>query len=69
VAALALFRGFRAVVLASTVFGVVMTVGGLALSYAFDLPSGPAMVLLGAAALLVVAAGRRLGDLRRRAAA
>jgi zinc transport system permease protein len=69
VAALALFRGFRAVVLASTAFGVVMTVGGLALSYAFDLPSGPAMVLLGAAGLLLVAAGRRLGDRRRRSAA
>jgi len=64
VAALALFRGFRAVVVASTAFGVLMTVGGLALSYAFDLPSGPAMVLLGAAGLLLLAAGRRLARVR-----
>jgi len=60
VAALALFRGFRAVVVASTLFGMLMTVGGLALSYALDLPSGPAMVLLGAAGLLLLAAWRRL---------
>jgi hypothetical protein len=34
----------------------VMTVGGLALSYAWDLPSGPAIVLLGGA-MLVLAEG------------
>jgi zinc transport system permease protein len=65
VAALALFRDFRSVVLAATVLGAVMTTGGLALSYAFDLPSGPAMVLLGAAFLPAAALLRRW-RLRRR---
>jgi ABC-type Mn2+/Zn2+ transport system permease subunit len=37
-----------------------MTLGGLALSYAYDLPSGPAIILLGAAILSVVYAGRKL---------
>lgn len=60
VVALMLFRRFLAVVAASTALGATMTVGGFALSYATDLPSGPAMVLLGTAVLLVVAAARRL---------
>lgn len=60
VVALMLFRRFLAVVAASTALGAAMTVGGFALSYATDLPSGPAMVLLGTAVLLVVAGARRL---------
>ena len=67
VVALMLFRRFLAVVAASTALGAAMTVGGFALSYATDLPSGPAMVLLGTAVLLIVAGGRRLA--RRRPAA
>jgi len=54
VAALALVRGFRGAVAVATLYGAAMTVGGLAVSYAWDLPSGPAMVLLGAAGLPVV---------------
>ncbi|HEX6202851.1 MAG TPA: metal ABC transporter permease [Thermoanaerobaculia bacterium] len=60
VVALMLFRRFLAVVAASTALGAVMTVGGFTLAYATDLPSGPAMVLLGTAVLLAVAGGRRL---------
>jgi zinc transport system permease protein len=60
VVALMLFHRFLAVVAASTALGAAMTVGGFALSYATDLPSGPAMVLLGTAVLLVVASLRRL---------
>ena len=60
VVALLLFRRFLAVVAASTAIGAVMTVGGFTLAYATDLPSGPAMVLLGTAVLLAVAAVRRL---------
>ncbi len=60
VAALMVFRRFLAVVVASTLLGAAMTVGGLALSYAWDLPSGPAMVLLGAAGLALLAGARRL---------
>jgi hypothetical protein len=37
-----------------------MTLGGLAVSYAFDLPSGPAIVLLGAAMLLLAEGRQRL---------
>jgi len=59
VVALTLFRDFRNVVLAATLFGAVMTTGGLVLSYAYALPSGPAMVLLGAAFLPVAALIRR----------
>ncbi|HEX2164546.1 MAG TPA: metal ABC transporter permease [Thermoanaerobaculia bacterium] len=66
VVALLLFRRFLAVVAASTALGALMTVGGFAIAYATDLPSGPTMVLLGTAVLLVVAAARRLS---RRAAA
>jgi ABC-type Mn2+/Zn2+ transport system permease subunit len=35
-----------------------MTVGGLVLSYLWDLPSGPAIVLLGVVMLLAVRLGR-----------
>jgi len=63
--ALRLVDGFFAVMVAATVAGALMTVGGLAVSYAFDLPSGPAIVLLGAA-LLLLAEGRQ--RLRRRLA-
>jgi zinc transport system permease protein len=66
VVALMLFRRFLAVVAASTAIGATMTVGGFALSYATDLPSGPAMVLLGTAVLLVVATLRRLSEHRSR---
>lgn len=59
VAALALVRGFRAAVAVATLYGALMTVGGLALSYAWELPSGPAMVLLGAAGLAPIFAVRR----------
>ena len=63
--ALRLVDGFFAVMVAATVAGALMTVGGLAVSYAFDLPSGPAIVLLGAV-LLLLAEGRQ--RLRRRLA-
>jgi len=52
-------RRLATVMVVSTAVGTVMTLGGLALSYAWDLPSGPAIVLLGAAGLgFVVAADR-----------
>jgi zinc transport system permease protein len=50
----------RRVILGSVLIGVAMTLGGLALSYAYDLPSGPAIILLGAAFLAVVYAGRKV---------
>jgi len=50
----------RRVILGSVLIGVAMTLGGLALSYAYDLPSGPAIILLGASFLAVVYAGRKL---------
>ena len=57
---LMLVRSFGAVMLLSTVLGAVMTVGGLVLSYLVDVPSGPAIVLLGAVMLGVVWLGRRV---------
>lgn len=51
---------FSRVMLAATATGVVMTAGGLALSYATDLPSGPTMVLLGALLLALLAGFQRL---------
>lgn len=66
--ALRLVRSFLAVILTSTAVGLVMTVGGLALSYLADVPSGPTMVLLGAALLLLVAGTVRLRERGRRPA-
>lgn len=63
-----LWKDLRAVMLASVVVGVGITLGGLGLSFAYDLPSGPAIILLGAVLLLVAYAARRLsrrGALRR----
>jgi zinc transport system permease protein len=60
--ALRLVDSFLGVMTTATIAGAVMTLGGLALSYRFNLPSGPAIVLLGALLLL-------LADLWRRAAA
>lgn len=57
---LMIFRDLRSVIAGSVAVGVGITLGGLALSYTFDLPSGPAIILLGAALLSAVYAGRKL---------
>jgi len=59
VIALRFARSFGAVVALSIAIGVVMTQGGLVISYLYDLPSGPAIVLLGAALLALVDVGLR----------
>lgn len=61
---LALSQGFRGVLAISLATSVGMTLGGLALSYFYDLPSGPAIILLGAGVLGLVYAARRVGRLR-----
>jgi len=53
-------KDLRLVILGSVLIGVGMTLGGLALSYAYDLPSGPAIILLGAALLSILYAARKL---------
>lgn len=53
-------KDLRSVMTGSVVIGVSITLGGLALSYWFDLPSGPAIVLLGAALLSVLYLLRKL---------
>jgi zinc transport system permease protein len=53
-------RDLRSVLFGSVSVGVGLTLGGLALSYQFDLPSGPAIVLLGAALLSVLYLIRQL---------
>jgi zinc transport system permease protein len=58
--ALRLANGFFAVMATATLAGALMTLGGLAISYSFDLPSGPAVVLLGAALLLLVDVWQRI---------
>ena len=55
-----LLKDLRAVLAVSTAIGVAITLGGLGLSFAYDLPSGPAIILLGAALLFTVYAGRKL---------
>lgn len=45
-------RSFAGVVLTAGLTGVTLVLGGLHLSYALDLPSGPAVVLLGIGGLL-----------------
>lgn len=57
-------RRLPTVMVLSTAVGISMTLGGLSLSYVWDLPSGPAIVLLGAAGLGVVVTVERI---RRRA--
>jgi zinc transport system permease protein len=57
---LMLVHRFGAVMALSTAIGAAITLGGLALSWAWDLPSGPVIVLLGAALMLAVAAGKRV---------
>jgi ABC-type Mn2+/Zn2+ transport system permease subunit/predicted extracellular nuclease len=59
-------HSFRGVIAQATLLGLLMTLGGLALSFAWNLPSGPAIVLLGFAMLLVSSAWRSLA--RRRTA-
>ncbi|HXT20843.1 MAG TPA: metal ABC transporter permease, partial [Thermoanaerobaculia bacterium] len=58
--ALRLANGFFAVMATATAAGALMTLGGLAVSYSFDLPSGPAVVLLGAVLLLLVDVWQRI---------
>jgi zinc transport system permease protein len=58
--ALRLVHGFFAVMVTATLAGALMTLGGLVVSYRFDLPSGPAIVLLGAAMLLLAEGWQRL---------
>lgn len=65
VISLSLARGFRGAMGLAVAIGALMTLGGLALSLVFDLPSGPAIVLLGFALLLVVQAARHLRSGRR----
>ncbi|HJX29839.1 MAG TPA: metal ABC transporter permease [Thermoanaerobaculia bacterium] len=60
VIAMMLLKDLRAVLAVSTAIGIGITLGGLGLSFAYDLPSGPAIILLGAALLFVVYAGRKL---------
>jgi zinc transport system permease protein len=60
VASLMLFKDLRSVLLGSVVLGEAMTLAGLAVSYYEDLPSGPAIVLLGTAALIAVYAFQKL---------
>jgi zinc transport system permease protein len=57
---LMLTRSFIKVIFLSVLIGAVMTLGGLALSYGFDLPSGPTIVLLGTVLLLMVSFLRRV---------
>ncbi len=60
VLSLMLCKDLWSVVVSSVLVGVGMTLGGLGLSFAYDLPSGPAIILLGAALLLAVYGARRL---------
>ena len=57
---LMLLRDLRGILALSTAIGVAITLGGLGLSYAFDLPSGPAIIVLGALLLFAVYAARKL---------
>jgi zinc transport system permease protein len=58
--ALRLVSGFGAVMAVAVVVAAAMSLSGLAISYSFDLPSGPAIVLVGAAMLLTAAGAERL---------
>lgn len=69
VASLMLWKDLRSVLLGSVLIGVGITLGGLVLSFYYDLPSGPAIILLGAVLLVGVYGvkkmpGRRLATKR-----
>jgi zinc transport system permease protein len=51
---LLIWRNFAAVLAGSVIVSLVMTLAGLWLSYAYDWPTGPAIVLLGVVLLLSV---------------
>lgn len=55
---------FRGVVLTAAAAGAVLVIGGLHLSFACDLPPGPAVVLLGIAVLAGAAVFRQLAELK-----
>ena len=58
--ALRLVHAFGAVMATAVAVAAAMSLAGLGISYAYDLPSGPAIVLVGAALLLAVVGGERL---------
>jgi zinc transport system permease protein len=60
VISLMLFKDLRTVLASSVLLGVGITLGGLTLSFLYDLPSGPAIILLGAALLIAVYGVRKL---------
>jgi zinc transport system permease protein len=57
---LLLVHTFSRLLVVSSLVGALMTLGGLFLSYSFDLPSGPAIVLLGFLLLAAVGGTTRL---------
>jgi zinc transport system permease protein len=62
VISLSLWKDLRAVLLSSVAVGVAITLGGLGLSFSYDLPSGPAIVLLGVGLLLAVTGLQKLRE-------
>jgi zinc transport system permease protein len=52
--ALRVSRSFQGLLAASVTAGLAMTLLGLVLSYRYDLPSGPSIILVGAALLVAV---------------
>ena len=60
VISLMLWKDLRSVLLGSVAIGVGITLGGLVLSFDYDLPSGPAIILLGAVLLVGVYGGKQL---------
>jgi zinc transport system permease protein len=54
VISLMLWKDLRSVLAGSVAIGVGITLGGLVLSFDYDLPSGPAIILLGALLLVAV---------------
>ena len=60
VISLMLWKDLRSVLLGSVGIGVGITLGGLLLSFQYDLPSGPAIILLGAVLLIGVYARKKI---------
>jgi ABC-type Mn2+/Zn2+ transport system permease subunit len=60
VISLMLWKSLRGVLLGSVGIGVGITLGGLVISFQYDLPSGPAIILLGAVLLVGVYAVKKL---------
>ena len=60
---LELTKNFNIAMISSVVIGMIITLGGLGISYFINIPSGPAIILLGACALILTTISKKNIDI------